>query len=85
MEQWCLDGASALLFDTVDEARVALSRYFAESEFRHQLQSSSAALIRRAIDNGEQRAHMRQFLERLRPQPRKSLCNRLRDFSRRHA
>jgi glycosyltransferase involved in cell wall biosynthesis len=85
MARWCIDGESALLFDRIDEAQQQLRRFFADADFRHALQSSAAATVRRAIDNDEQREVLRRFLERLQPQPDKSLRSHLLDLRHFHA
>ncbi len=84
MQHWCIDGESALLFDTLDGARQSLLRFFGDQDFRTALQSSAAATIRRVIDNDAQKAVLQRFLDRLQPQPDKRLLSHLLDFRHRH-
>ncbi|MBL8353148.1 MAG: glycosyltransferase [Burkholderiaceae bacterium] len=84
MQHWCLDGDSALLYDTFDEARQALMRFLDDPEFRTRLQTSAAATVRRIIDNDEQNAVLKRFVERLQPQADKTLLSRLLDVRHRH-
>lgn len=84
MQYWCIDGDSALLFDTIDEARQSLNRFFDDPDFRARLQACAAATVRRVIDNDEQTAVLQRFLQRLQPQPDKGLLSHLLDFRHRH-
>lgn len=84
MARWCIDGETALLFDSVDEARQSLSLFFDDADLRHKLQYSAANSIRRIVDNDEQAEILRGFIQRLRPQPVKPLRSHLLDFRWRH-
>lgn len=84
MARWCIDGETALLFDSIDDARPSLTRFFGDEDLRHTLQRSSARRIRSIIDNDEQTAVLAKFIQQLRPQPAKRVKTHLLDFRWRH-
>ncbi len=84
MARWCLPGESALLFDTTEEAAAQLREFFGNEDLRHRVQQRSAQLIRQLINNDEQTAGLKAFMDRLRPQPDKTLLNHLLDARYRH-
>lgn len=84
MARWCIEGETAMLFDSVDDARQSLTRFFDDADLRHALQRSSASRIRSIIDNDEQTETLGKFIQQLRPQPAKNLKSHLLDFRWRH-
>ena len=84
MARWCIDGETAILFDSVEDARQSLTKFFDDAALRHALQRSSAQRIRSIIDNDEQTDVLGKFIQRLRPQPAKNLKSHLLDFRWRH-
>lgn len=60
---WCLEGQSALYFETPAEYMEKTNRLFNDTEYRHKLQTSAAETVRKIINNEEQSAALKKFLE----------------------
>ncbi|NGX45419.1 MAG: hypothetical protein K940chlam2_00573 [Chlamydiae bacterium] len=62
---WCIEGKTALFFDTYEEFREKLHHFLNDAEYRHALQISAAQSIRRFIDNEKQARILDHFLQTL--------------------
>ena len=84
MARWCVQGESALLFDSTEEAVAQIRGLMDDGDLRERMQRRSAELIRQLVNNDEQTAGLQAFMQQLRPQPDKSLLNHLLDVRYRH-
>jgi hypothetical protein len=63
--QWCRDGTSAIYFSDEAEYRFKISRFLSDADYRHALQAQAAETVRRVINNEEQSAKLKKFMEEL--------------------
>ncbi len=63
---WCIEGKTALFFDSYEEFRDKMERFLFDTAYRHQLQEESAKTIRCLVDNEKQARALEHFLQTLR-------------------
>ncbi|GAB4191634.1 MAG: hypothetical protein Tsb0015_13590 [Simkaniaceae bacterium] len=63
--QWCIEGKTALFFDNYQEFETKMKRFCLDKEFRHEIQQSSAEIIRKIINNEQQARILDYFLQNL--------------------
>ncbi len=62
---WCIEGKTAFFFDDYAEFHDKLEKYVSDAEYRHQVQTDCAQLIRILIDNEKQAKVLDRFLQNL--------------------
>jgi glycosyltransferase involved in cell wall biosynthesis len=62
---WVIEGETAIIFDSIANFLDKINEFFDNSEYRFNLQSKSAQLIREKINNKEQSEKIKKFLEGL--------------------
>lgn len=84
LENWVIDGQSAILFNQEEEGLEKLNYFVRNRDYRHELQVNCSKVVKARIDNDRQTAALGAFLENLRDQPPKSVSSRLLDLWKRH-
>lgn len=62
---WCIEGETAIFFDTEEEFQEKIERFVFDPEYRHHLQTTAAKQIRRIVDNERQALIFENFLQNL--------------------
>jgi len=65
MMNWCIEGKTALFFDSYEEFKTKLELFIADIQFRKSLQTTSAETVRRIVNNDQQARKLQYFLEHL--------------------
>lgn len=65
MMNWCIEGKTAIFFDSYDEFKTKLDQFATDATLRKQLQLSAASTIRRIVNNDQQARKLQYFLEHL--------------------